>query len=215
MKNLILIIITFLSIMSVNAQIGIGVNSSIGSGNIILFSSFDISHPKKYKNTISYNFGINTNYVISTKIHLNVELNFIKKGHINIINDSVYYPDGLKFIETNYDNNFYIENPIYANFLLTKYVGINLGFVNNILLYNSFYNGYNKLVSFKIENTATKRYNLGLLLGFSFNPIKKLDISLNLKSDLMPYYKDRNTNSLTQGYNYGLMLSVSYNLFSF
>ncbi len=215
MKTNILIILFFLVSQLSFSQISIGITTSIGGNDEIKISVPSII-PLKNEINILYSTGAFVDYAITKKIHIKTELSLIKKGYIVNFYNTIHNNNNSKFVEKFYLNNYYCENPIFFKLLTTKFVGINLGIINNFLLFSTSFDGYIKqFYGYRKRSTTLVKYNIGAIVGLTFNPIKKLDISLNLKSDLMPYYKDRNTNSLTQGYNYGLMLSVSYNLFSF
>jgi len=206
---LIFIILTKLSY----SQINFGITTGIGKNTEVRIS---FPNTSIFKSNIgwSYNTGFFVNYAITKKITVKTELNFIKKGYTLNINDTIHYSSGAKFVEKFHFNNFYLENSIYLKIMPIKWIGLNLGYTNNMYLYKTFYNGFERNINLK-RNDITRIYSFGLISGISINLTKKLDISLNFRTDLRPYYHYKDSDMVINGYNYGFLLSASYQLFSF
>lgn len=214
MKKITLFLLIVISLLKLSySQINLGLTTGFGK-NTEIKVSFPNASTLRSDISSSYNMGIFVSYPIVKKITLKTELNFIKKGYILNINDTIHYSSGSKFVEKIYINNLYLENPIYLKFTPIKWIGLNFGITNNIYLYNTSYNGFEKKINIK-RNDIIRTYSFGLISGISIKPTKKMDISLNFRTDLRPYYHYRDADVVINGYNYGFLLSISYQLFSF
>jgi hypothetical protein len=193
---LIFLIITNIS----NAQFTIDAKSGFGINGIFKFNeSIDMID---FSSAFSYNFGVTFSQNIWKKGILTTDLLYFDKRNKVHWDMSVDIPD--YFISFKY-----LSIPVYLQIAASKRFYINFGYVNNIVL------NY-KLGEY--DTAKVNNYNGGLLLGFEYEILPKIRISINAQSDINPFANQLIEPVLPSEtgfyYNYNFMFSISYRLFT-
>lgn len=200
-KFILFLFVFFLLIYSKsNAQIKAGLQTGFGISNTAIISEtkWDTYYDFPYKNVWNYKVGLYCEFPILDWLHTGTGLLFQNNGFKNTFYvDTVDTIDGEIVINDNItsDNDFsYLSLPLYLKYDFSKNTGIQLQYILNLQLK---------------QNHQYSTFHSGLMLAYYIKFLKNFTASLELQSDITPYF----INHDKKYFNYQGMISLSYQIF--